>query len=802
LAAVVFHATPALAQKSDAEGRASSPDDIIVTARRVEERLQDVPISISVFSQEQLANRNIYSGSDLAIYTPSLATNNRFGSERSSFAIRGFTQEIGSAPSVAVYFADVVAPRGASFATSGSGAGVGSFFDLQNVQVLKGPQGTLFGRNTTGGAILLVPKKPTGSLEGYVEASIGNYDMRRLQAVLNVPLTDTLKIRLGVDRNKRDGYMRNRSPIGPRDYSDTDYVALRASVLAELTPSLENYLVATYSDSDTNGPLLRMVTCNRNGPFGAAAAVTAPLACAQLDRQAARGDSVYDVEGSIPDPYQRIEQWQVINTTTLQASDVLTVKNIVSYAEFRDATNSSFLGDNLILPADGKPYSFIVVSPGFGGYLTAQSTFTEELQFQGTAAAGRLEWQAGAYLEISDPLRPASQYQRTFLNCSDHQAFQCTPLFRGPASLGSMALPTQASHFRNVAAYAQGTYAFSDRLRLTAGLRYTSDRVRSVGENLTVRFPAANTPTFSCTKFPAIVMPANAVNRSLCHDEKTQTSSKPTWLINLDFKPVEDVLLYAKYARGYRQGGVNSSATGVESWKPEKVDSYEVGLKSSFGGAVRGSFNLAAFYNDFTDQQLQANLQPVPGNGGNSIALVNAGKSRIWGIEVYASLEPAAGLRFDLGYAYLDTKVISITAPAFDPRFYTALTLTTNPGDPLTLAPKHKVSATASYRLPLGDEIGQVILAATFTHSGRMLATRATPIVANQFLPASNLLNLNLNWNAVAGSPVDLSFFATNVTKEVVRGYVGAGYNSAGFDSVVFGEPRMYGVRLRYRFGN
>src|SRR5882757_1443048 len=170
--------------------------EVIVTARRVDERLQDVPISITVFNQEQLTNRNVVNSADLAAYTPSLSANNNFGQENSSFAIRGFVQDAGTPPSVGVYFADVVALRGPTQGTqAGDGAGPGSFFDLQNVQVLKGPQGTLFGRNTTGGAVLFVPQKPTSDVEGYIEASGGNYDMKRVQAVLNAPVSDRVRLR-------------------------------------------------------------------------------------------------------------------------------------------------------------------------------------------------------------------------------------------------------------------------------------------------------------------------------------------------------------------------------------------------------------------------------------------------------------------------------------------------------------------------------------------------------------------------------------------------------------------------------
>ena len=157
--------TPSAGSDSDL----NNMSEIIVTARRTEERLQDVPISITVYNQQQISNRNITNAADLATFTPSLSANTNFGQENSSFAIRGFTQDAGTQPSVATYFADVVAPRGPTQGTqAGDGAGPGSFFDLQNIQVLKGPQGTLFGRNTTGGAVLFVPQKPTSEFGGYV----------------------------------------------------------------------------------------------------------------------------------------------------------------------------------------------------------------------------------------------------------------------------------------------------------------------------------------------------------------------------------------------------------------------------------------------------------------------------------------------------------------------------------------------------------------------------------------------------------------------------------------------------------
>lgn len=197
LAATVLGATtaaPAWAQTAD---ETNSSNDIIVTAQRVEQRLQDVPVSITVFNQTQLDSNNITNAKDIAQITPGLQVNNRYGADSTNFGIRGFTQEQRTTATVGVYFADVVAPRGSGATFGGDGAGPGSLYDLQNIQVLKGPQGTLFGRNSTGGAVLLVPKKPTDKFEGYVEGTVGDHSLWGLQAVVNLPASDSVRFRLG-----------------------------------------------------------------------------------------------------------------------------------------------------------------------------------------------------------------------------------------------------------------------------------------------------------------------------------------------------------------------------------------------------------------------------------------------------------------------------------------------------------------------------------------------------------------------------------------------------------------------------
>ena len=817
-------ASPALAQDAQsAENRDAG--DIVVTARRVEERLQDVPISITVFSQEQLANRNIVNSTDLAIYTPSLAVNSRFGTEKASFAIRGFTQDLNTAPTVGVYFADVVAPRLASNITSGGGAGVGQMFDLQNVQVLKGPQGTLFGRNTTGGAILLVPQKPTDRLEGYVEGTYGSYNTRRVQAVLNIPLSDSFKLRAGVDRNLRDGYINNRSGIGPDKFNDLNYWSVRVSLLADLAPNLENYTIFTWSKSDTNGMLGHMVACNR-GTVANSVGFFAPTragACAQLDREIAAGFGFYDAENNLRDPFVVQEMWQLINTTKWDVSDTLTIKNIASYAIAKERYSFNITGDNI-------PGVFVTNTfPGPDVGQDNRANFTEELQFQGRTADNKLTWQAGGYLEKSTPrggqFGAQQQYTAIYANCPDGTvyAFRCNLV----ASFGSISIANNVYRYHTYGLYAQATYKISDEFAITAGIRNTWEYAKVDANNVRIFPTASGVPSLVICSRAVTPSPnpgLGLINNPACTRSFTAESNRPTWLIDLDYKPSEDWLIYAKWARGYRGGGVNEANIGSESWAPEKLNTYEIGVKASFQGSVSGNFNIAGFWNDFTDQQVTVGLPaciprspPVPGDPCTNPAptgingILNVGKSRIKGVEVDGTFNLFRDLRLDFGYAYLDAKVTRASVPFCDnSRFNCALATFLSANSQLLFAPEHRFTISANYALPLDESVGKISIGATFVYTDKQFQTRGDTAAAAVgalpedygLLPSTNLLNLNLNWKSVAGSPIDISAYATNITGEKYRVASAGGIGSTGGEFILVGEPRMYGVRLKYRFGD
>ena len=776
-------------------------EEVLVTARRKEESLQDVPISMTVFNQETLDERNVISATDLVKYTPSLSANTRFGSDQASFAIRGFTQEFRTTASVGVYFADVVAPRGGAVITAGDGAGPGAFFDLQNVQVLKGPQGTLFGRNTTGGAIQLVPQKPTGELEGYAELSAGNYDMERAQGVINVPLSERARARFGLDTLQRDGYMKNVSGVGPNRFTDADYIAGRASLSVDVTDSVENYTIASYTDSENNGTIQGLFVCK---PGGLLDAFCQPTLTSQ------KGDFYTIAQGDVENPVSKLEQWQLINTTTWEVRDDLTVKNILSYADLEQSMRHSNFGTDFHYPAlyadfgliprelVGAPVTFYP-SGNAGMPSSSQTTFVEELQFVGTALDDRLDWQAGLYYENSKPDGWSGILSATFLTCpqlpdgSDPSAWQCLDAF----GQGFVQTSVAKIEYENKAAYAQATYEITDELNVTAGLRYTKDKTEGTNAQVLYRGFPKTTPGVPASGPNCVLSPATGVSAPDCKQDLDTETDAPTWLIGFEYLPTPDLMLYVKYARGYRQGSLNMfAAEGVQEFDAEEVDAYEIGSKWSFDAPLPGTLNIALFYNELSDQQLQVGYS---GDAAFTTGIVNAGSSTIQGAELETTLELIEGLMFSLSYTYLDTELDETELPQIAPGSpYDEVTGFMEAGSDLTFSPEHTATAALNYRLPLPADVGDVSIGASYTYMDDQLAIVST----YGWLESRKLLNLNASWKGIVGSAFDVSLFATNVTDEEYPVNVTGFYDnpSIGADFRVTGEPRMYGARVKYNF--
>lgn len=783
--------------------------EIIVSARRLDERLQDVPISITVFNQQQLNNRNITQALDLAAYTPSLSTDTFFGSNNSTFSIRGFTQQTGTSPTVGVYFGDVIAPRAASNDIPiGDGAGPGSFFDLQNVQVLKGPQGTLFGLNTTGGAILLVPQKPTGKYEGYIEVSGGDYGLTRIQAVVNIPIDDNVRFRIGVDHESREGYLTNTTGIGPNHFNDMDYTAARASIIVDIAPNIENYAIFSYLISNTNGDLSKVIATDPSQLLGQLEQTSLTLAPKV---------GFYSTQNTLDTPSTQEQQWQIIDNISWHATDHMLVKDIISYAQLKENIKSALFGTDLDLhnfapysglyPAGYARIGIADVYPAPGGATGEQSTFTNEVQLQGDALDNRLTYQGGVYFEQSDPLGLAGSQADNIDFCTTPANLNCA----NPLLSGSTSVTEGKTSYTDVGVYVQSSYSLTRQLKFTGGFRYTWDDTSTSGSQYAYGYnsPLVN-PALALYPNPPITRYCQNPDSTLpaCAIAYKESSSAPTALADLDYKPINNLLLYAKYSLGYREGGISPAVpTEYATFQPEHLNAYEAGLKTTFHGPIRGTFDLAGFYDDFADEQVQATFLPkVAGALPEQSGTVNASKSRSYGLETESSITPFAGLTMEVAYTYLNAKILSIPAIATSANSpYYAQAVARN-GDPEELSPQNKATLAVTYELPLSADIGHILIGGDLTYTDKLVTNYANRNAAGQltsesYLPSTTLLNFDMNWKSVFREPFDLSIFITNATNLGYYTNKGGTLPQVGFDTAGVGPPRMFGVRLRYHFG-
>jgi iron complex outermembrane receptor protein len=442
-----------------------------------------------------------------------------------------------------------------------------------------------------------------------------------------------------------------------------------------------------------------------------------------------------------------------------------------------------------------------------GGEFAQQRTVTDEIRVAGKVFGDKLDYQGGVYFEESTPLGPAGAISATFSHCSSYAPVLCN----NPLGAASVARTNVQNKYRNVGVYFQGVYALTDQLKLTGGIRYTWDRVKNSNTQINYAIPIGSgfsAPTgYSCTLFVGTLPDCTVARQAHFH--------APTWTLGLDYRANENLLLYGKYSRGYRSGNINVALPPQLSFvQPEKVDSYEVGFKKSFGGSIRGTFNVSAFYNDFRNQILRINFNRISANTAIAAA-TNAGKSRIYGLEVESSISPFDGFVVDANYAYLNGKIKKIIFPELPAGSDLAPVGGFLPGDPLVFTPKNKFTLTGTYTLPLDDSLGRVAVGATVAYTDNQLSNAVyrlnaagqfcTVVVAGckvtgpSILPSYTLLNLNLDWTSIGGHPIDLSLFANNVTGKKYLTYSQV-FFTTGFNSRQLGAPRTYGARLKYHF--
>lgn len=747
---IALAATPLAAQ--DVQGTAGSPevetagetgtgasamDDIVVTARRREERLQDVPIAVSAISAKGLEQRAIVSTEDLRYAVPSLQVSpSPFGTAVPGYTIRGQRQLealITQDPSVGVYFADVVQQR-----PHGTNA---ALYDLASVQVLKGPQGTLFGRNTTGGAVLFNPARPTDQFGGSLSVTGGNYDLWRGTAIINIPLSDRLMVRAAGQITRRDGYNRNLSTGMRTDDERTE--SGRFSVRWNPSDAITNDLVFNYFHENDAGS--GFIVTGIRGPGdpiqpNSPAALT-PGALAAFARQRAR--SVHILENNFQ-PSAYTEAWGVSNTTTIEASDLITVKNIFGFRHVKARNTLDF---------DGLPVVLFETT----NYLNTDQ-WSNEFQVIGHTADNRLNYIGGIYVfqEAGDDI------QASFLG--------------GPR--------VNDGYGKNISwsGFLQAGYKLTDRLTLTAGGRYTID-----DRKLIARSTIGSPPVCRITD-------VNGNRLNPCARPAATTFDSPTWLVSLDYKPNETTLLYVAHRRGYRSGGFNLRSLTPATFtpfEPETVYDVEGGVKLDlFDRRLR--INGAVYHQWYKDIQRTVSFVP-PGATLVSTSVINAADATVKGGELEVTARPIDLIELNGSLSYTKARYTSFRDACCD--------LSANK---FTQVPEYQANGYARLNLPLASGQGEAGIQVGVYHQSSMeVSDLNTPIKIKPY----TLLDLNANWSRVMGSAFDIAIFAKNLTdKEYTTSGIAqygsdAQHLSLGLQAETIGAPRTFGVELRYHFG-
>ena len=587
-AGVVAAATPApelATPPGVAPDDVSVLEEVTVTAQRREERLQDVPISATVFSAEQLERAQINSLDALQYFAPNLtnAPSQTTGTS-TSFAMRGqFARDTTPTvdPAVGVYLDGVYLGR-----MTGSNL---DLVDMERVEILRGPQGTLYGRNTIGGAINLISKLPTEIPEGSVTGTVGNYGRAELTAIADIPFAeDRAALRVVAAHAEHGGYARNILRGADLNDKHTNFGRIQLRV----TPSERlDVDFAVDSSSINTGAQWRTLLW------------VSPDAVAVPGILGNPGDTLTNyvnatgrtVAADSAGPVQT-RVWGS-SATIKVALEHLTLKSITAY---RGLTARAFNSDQ-----DGTPYDLGVIR--YRG--DRQHQFSQEFQLYGSALTDRLEWISGIHY-FNERARFDQQFQ----------------VFVPASSRWTENLPSGDAHNQSMAAYAQLTYALTSRLRITAGDRYNDD-----GRQLTSLNSRIVNGAELCVLDPAILDQPGVCRATL---PERRFRYQP-WTLGMTFTPLSDSMFYAKVSRGERSGGYNlrgATLLDLSTFEPETVKSYEFGAKSElFGHRLR--VNVAVYRSLMGGIQL---LQREPGTleGPGTAFIQNAGKAQIQGGEL------------------------------------------------------------------------------------------------------------------------------------------------------------------------
>lgn len=815
---------------SAAQAQTTQVDEIIVTAEKRSVSLQDVPVAVSAYTAEARQVVGLDSLREFTNFTPGLS----FSAADDRVFVRGVgrqTNTNGSDPGVATYSDGV-------YDAATSSAGVSDFF-VERVEILRGPQGTLYGRNSIGGAINAISRRPTSSLSGEVRATVGDYGVMNFEAAVSGPLTEGLRVRLaGARYNQEDGYFTNAAG-GPSEGGAGERRNVELQVEADLGGTLSIWTKLFAADSD-----LRPRSRNVAGPYDYATYPTTYIAPGSAVGYTTIGYTALGTETTNPGmrdirrfstdtPQTQQDNAEGIALEVVWNLPSVDVKYVGGYQSHKvdltyDYDNTSMVSYYFPLDAGFSLCNYI---PGCTPLLTYPSqllNFREDKTFGSnelnlsSSGGGPVQWIVGIY-------RYAEELDQQIHFNAPNQPQLRAPA-NGPANpLGDFVFAGSTLESRSLAVFGQVDWSLSDTVSLTAGLRYTHDEKEGFERLRIICFscggyepgqygsyaPALDiTGAFvSYAAAPGVVSPVviDPVT-GMARRELAGSWNATTGTLGIQWKRDDDTLAFARYSRGYKAGGFNAGGISVlPQTDSEKIDAFEVGYKRTFGSRLQ--INTALFHYSYQGLQIPLTVT-IPG-GASLTEFFNLDESTSYGAEVEAVWWPADALQLLLSYGYGRSEIDEACCfvDGADPR---AVQPGANPegaavggqqpqniaGQELPQTPRHKVALNANYRFEF--DAGSLVLSGSYVWKAKTY---------------QSVFNRSYN-QSPAYDQVDLrAVWTTTNNRYRVIGFVKNLFDETGYDGssgmllaappatpetvvTTYGltPPRTVGLQFQYRF--
>lgn len=720
-------------------------EEIIVTAQKREQSLNDVPISLTVLSSEQLANRGLEKIDDLGLVVPGFSyTESRVGTPIYTLRGVGFNDiALAGRPTVSVYHDEAPVPF--TIMTRGG------FVDVERVEVLNGPQGTLFGNNATGGGINIIAKKPTEEFEAGLEVGYGNFQAINLAGHVSGALSDTLRVRIAGRHTSDDGFQRNFRT----GESNAAVNLTTGRLLVDWTPtdrlSVNINLNGFVDRSEGQAPRITGIL-----PINPIIEMFFPDQTNTILSQPIGPRNNRDVDFSDADYKRDNDYFQANVRIDYELTDDLTLTSLSSYNTY-----------NMDQTIDNDGAEFVSLEQRTIGEI---ESFFQEVRIAGNLSDD-LYFVLGANI-ASD--------ETSELNIDDF-----SESFIGFAAGAPTFNIIADSEIDTYAFFGSFEYSLTDELTLQGGLRYTESDNDFVG--CTVATGPVTPLTFGVSDGDCLTLNTTTFTPGLVTSNLTEDNV--SWRFGLDWKPSEDTLIYGNVSRGFKAGGYPLLAAvfspQLDPTTQEKVTAYEAGFKAALSNAVQ--LNGAVYYYDYVDQQLLG-FVPIP-PFGNNLTLINVPQSEVKGAELQLTWRPVEGLLISSSASYVDTEVTeSFVTPD-------ALQVDNDLlGEAIPNTPKWQFAGDVSYTWPVSGDMEAVL--------GVSLSSRSSTNAEFGEIPTLDIDGYTL-FDLRAGLQANDERWKLSAWVRNVGNTFYSSNASITSDTIVeyTGQPRRYGLTLTYKFG-